>query len=64
MPASESLFCFTSNKVEIHPCPDCRAPMALSRISPAELDLEVRSFECFNCDNIVVMVDHQPKLSP
>src|ERR1700756_1159434 len=29
MPAAELLFCFTSNRVEIHPCSNCRAPMTL-----------------------------------
>ena len=46
MPVSDSLFCFTSNKVDIHPCQDCRAPM-LVRTKSIGLD------ECFNCDNVV-----------
>ena len=49
MPVSDSLFCFTSNKVDIHPCPDCRAPM-LVRTKSIGLDLSARMFECFNCD--------------
>jgi hypothetical protein len=47
MPASESLFCFTSNKIDFHPCANCRAPMMLVCINS---DLELRTFECFNCD--------------
>jgi hypothetical protein len=62
MSASGSLFCFTSNKIEIHPCPDCRAPM-LIRINSARSDFDERTFECFNCDDVVVMVDRQPELS-
>ena len=54
MPASDSLFCFTSNKVDIHPCPDCRAPM-LVRTKSIGLDLSAPMFECFNCDNVVVV---------
>jgi hypothetical protein len=52
MLASTSLFCFTSNKIDIHPCPNCRAPM-LFRVDPAGVDSSVRTFECFNCDNTV-----------
>lgn len=62
MRASDSLFCFASNKIEIHPCPNCRAPM-LVRINPAGLDLCVRTFECFNCDTVVVVPGDQSGLS-
>jgi len=54
MPVSDSRFCFTSNKVDIHPCPDCRAPM-LVRTKSIGLDLSARMFECFNCGNVVVV---------
>ncbi len=54
MSESDSLFCFTSNTIDFHPCPNCRAPM-LVRIQPACVDLSVRTFECFNCDNVVVI---------
>jgi hypothetical protein len=58
MSASDSLFCFTSDKIDFHPCQNCRAPM-LVRIKSAGLDSSVRTFECFNCDNVVVMpYDH------
>ena len=50
MPASDSLFCFTSNAIDSHFCPNCRAPM-LVRVG---LDLSARTFECFNCDGVVV----------
>ena len=62
MLASTSPFCFTSNKIDIHPCPDCRAPM-LFRVNPAGADSNVRTFECFNCNNIVVIPDNQSELS-
>jgi hypothetical protein len=58
MPAPDTLFCFTSNKIDFHPCPNCRAPM-LVRTNKNELDLSARTFECFNCDNVVVLpADH------
>jgi len=60
MSASEQLFCFTSNKIDVHPCPNCRAPM-LVRIKSAGPDLSVPAFECFNCDDVVVTPgDHLP----
>ena len=52
MPESEPLFCFTSNRIEIRPCPNCRAPMTLIRINSAPSNLEMRTFECFNCDDV------------
>jgi hypothetical protein len=52
--ASDPLFCFTSNRIDIHPCPNCRAPM-LVRSKPAGEDLGVRTFECFNCDAVLVV---------
>jgi hypothetical protein len=61
MPASTSLFCFTSNKIDIHPCPNCCAPML--RVNPAGVDLSVRTFECFNCDNTIVIPRDQSELS-
>ena len=62
MSVSDSLFCFASNKIDFHPCPNCRAPM-LVRIKSAGSDLSVRTFECFNCDNVVVMPDHHSEIS-
>jgi hypothetical protein len=54
MSVSEQLFCFTSNTIDFHPCPNCRAPM-LVRIKSAGPDLSVRAFECFNCIDVVVI---------
>jgi hypothetical protein len=51
MPVSEPLFCFTSNKIEFHPCANCRAPMMLVCNSD-RLNLEKRTFECLNCDGV------------
>lgn len=53
MTASDSLFCFTSDKIDLHPCPNCRAPM-LVRSESAGADLSVRIFECFNCGSVLV----------
>jgi hypothetical protein len=61
MSASDSLFCFTSNKIDFHPCPNCRAPM-LVRIKSAGPDLSLATFECFNCDNVVVIPGHRLSL--
>lgn len=62
MRASEPLFCFASNKIEIHPCPNCRAPM-LVRINSAGLDTNERTFECYNCDAVVIVPNDQSELS-
>jgi len=53
MSASDSLVCFTSDKIDFHPCPNCRAPM-LVRSRSAGMDASVRKFECYNCDNVSV----------
>jgi hypothetical protein len=62
MSTSDSLFCFTSNKIDLHPCPNCRAP-TLVRSKSASVDLSVRMFECFNCDNVVVVPSNNSGLS-
>jgi hypothetical protein len=62
MSDSDSLFCFTSNKIDFHPCPNCRAPM-LVRIKSAGVDLSVRTFECFNCHNVVLVPSNKSDLS-
>ena len=50
MPASEPLFCFTSNKIESHPCANCRAPMM--NVRSAGSDPGQCALECFNCDAV------------
>jgi hypothetical protein len=59
MPASDSLFCFTSNKIDSHFCPNYRAPM-LVRVGH---DLSARTFECFNCNKIVAIPTDRSELS-
>jgi hypothetical protein len=49
---SEQKLCFASDKIEPHPCAKCGAPMVLTRVNTARLTLDVRTFECFNCDNV------------
>jgi hypothetical protein len=49
---SEQKLCFASNAIETHPCAKCLAPMVLTRVNTARLAFDVRTFECFNCDNI------------
>lgn len=48
---SDPQLCFSSSKVEAHPCAKCSAPMVLTRVNTARLAFDVRTFECFNCDN-------------
>jgi hypothetical protein len=50
MSAAEPLFCFTSNRIEIHPCPNCRATMTLISGTSSRSNSEVRRLQCFNCD--------------
>jgi hypothetical protein len=38
MPASSPMFCFTSNKIESHPCANCRAPMMNVRLAGSNPD--------------------------
>jgi hypothetical protein len=52
MPASESIFCFASSRIESHPCANRLAPMVFVQINSVCLGLDVRRFECFNCDNV------------
>ena len=43
---------FASNKIDSHPCTKCQAPMVLTGIKTARLAFDIRTFECFNCDNV------------
>jgi hypothetical protein len=56
MSATDQLFCFTSNKIDSHFCPYCRAPM-LVRSKSAGRNCRARTFECFNCAKGVVITD-------
>jgi hypothetical protein len=49
---SEEKLCFAANEIESHPCVKCQAPMVLTRVKTARLSHDVRTFECFNCDNV------------
>jgi hypothetical protein len=51
---SDPLFCFASNKIDSHPCPNCRAPMVLVQSNSSDSNLNERTFECFNCDNVAM----------
>lgn len=37
---------------ERHRCPQCQTQMVHARTEPASLRLDVRAFECVNCDHI------------
>jgi hypothetical protein len=63
MSASDPLFCFTSNKIDYHPCPDCRAPMLVG-INSAGVDLSVETFECFNCNSVLTIPGERPSAQP
>ena len=61
--SSEPQLCFASNEVETHPCAKCSAPMVLTCINTARLAFDVRTFECFNCDNIDKVVTETKRAS-
>jgi hypothetical protein len=48
---SEPQLHFTSNEVEAYPCEKCHVPMVLTHVGTVRLTFNVRTFECFNCDN-------------
>src|ERR1700722_10616517 len=52
MPTAEPLFCFTSNRIELHPCSHCRAPMTLVSSNSSRSNSRIRTFQCFNCDSV------------
>ena len=52
MPVANSLFCFTSNEIDSHFCPDCRAPMLVQ-----SRNFKIRTFQCFNCARVVAIAD-------
>jgi hypothetical protein len=43
---------FTPNEIENQPCVKCHVSMVLTRVNTTRLDFEVRTFECFNCENL------------
>jgi hypothetical protein len=64
---SEQKLCFATNEIESHPCAKCLAPMVLTRVSTARLSFDVRTFECFNCDNVEKVMEEtgrRPTLWP
>jgi hypothetical protein len=51
MPPAETLICFSSKRIEIHPCPQCRYPMTHISDKSSNSITGLRSFHCFNCDD-------------
>jgi hypothetical protein len=49
MPTGEPLFCFTSNRIDIHPCLNCRGSMTLVCSNTSRSSSAIRTFHCFNC---------------
>jgi hypothetical protein len=45
---------FDSSRVTIQPhiCPKCSGPMVLTRIKPARIGFETRTFQGVNCDHV------------
>jgi hypothetical protein len=60
---SEPLLCFASSEIECHFCAMCQAPMVLTRINTARLAFDVRTFECFNCDNVDKVMTETKRVS-
>ena len=50
MPPAETLICFSSKRIEIHSCPQCRHPMTQISDNSSQSNSGMRSFHCFNCD--------------
>jgi hypothetical protein len=58
---------FSADEIEPHPCAKCQAPMVLTRVNTARLSFDVRTFECFNCDNVEKVMEEtrrRPTLWP
>ena len=64
LPLSDPLLCFASSEIESHPCAKCQAPMVLTRINTARLAFDVRTFECFNCNNVDKVMTETKRVSP
>jgi uncharacterized protein YlaI len=63
MSLSEPQFRFVSNEVETYLCAKCSAPMVLTRVNTARLAFDIRTFECFNCDNIDKVMTETKRVS-
>jgi hypothetical protein len=53
---------FDASRVAVQPhiCPDCLGPMILTRIKPARIGFEMRTFQGVNChhvDRVVIETD-------
>ena len=51
VPPAETQICFSSNGIEVHPCPQCRYPMTQISDKSSNSFSGLRSFHCFNCDD-------------
>jgi hypothetical protein len=51
VPLTESLICFSSKRIEMHPCPHCFYPMTLISDTSSRSNLKMRRLYCFNCDS-------------
>jgi hypothetical protein len=63
----EEKLCLAANEIESHPCAKCQAPMVLTRVNTARLSHDVRTFECFNCDDVEKLITEtrrEPTLWP
>ena len=64
LPLPEPEFCSASSKIESHVCIKCQAAMVLIRVNTARLADDVRTFECFNCDNVDKVMTETKRISP
>jgi len=61
VPSSEQ---FESHEIENQCCLTCQAPMVLTGVSTVRLDFDVRTFECFNCENADKVTTETKRGSP
>jgi hypothetical protein len=52
VPKAESLICFSSKRIEFHPCQNCRYPMTLISDNSSHSNSDISNFHCFNCDSV------------
>ena len=63
MPSLAVLFDPSRIAIQLHLCPKCSGPMALTHIKPSRIGFETRTFKGVNCDHVdkVVTETHSMK---
>ena len=49
--------------IQSHSCPTCSGPMILTRIKPARVGFELRTFEGVNCDHVDKVVSETSSMN-